>query len=772
MIKIYYHNITSDEAQFFHGITVPNFTIKLSDALTSGLFKVETIITDKLYKIYPLFYTESISTDNEADTVIDDLCIICTKQEDKETYITCISNENEPVQDYQNYASYYDIGDQLTTAEYNAIISMLRHSVTHSDTIRIGESYNGDYGFYEFDIEDTTVLDTGILITDETITAEPKVKLSNPSFHFSTYTLQLSILHYTGVNIFDDDNTDYKVVDTLEIELEPDTWVPIPVETIEHGYIISFDAEVQIRHDKSEIHMITGLTVSGEPDIIQSGETAEVYSQLIDYGGYPYNINDASGKTIYFFERLTPTFTLTATPNPIQTGDTSDIYASVKDSDGSKIGAGTPVYFYQVEGAEPPLPTPTITLTGSNINVGETLTLTGVLSAGEDESVKIYQGETLLDTVTTGVDGAFSKTVTGLTSGSYTFKAVFEGNEEYQGATSSNLSITVSKLTPTISLTGSNITVGETLELTGVLSVGSGSSVKIYQDNVIIDTVTTSTGGAFSKNVTGLSVGQYSFKAVFDGDSTYTGVTSSIVQVTVSDVPTVLSVTSDKDVLSYADGDEAVLTATLTGGVVSGKSVVFKKGSTVLDTVQTDSSGVATYTYSSEGVGDVTLTVECMSLQETYDIEDCWNTQLSEVSAGSNTVNSIGMDTVHNVQNDDFCLIFDHKGNGNICIGATSEYSTPSTANYRLTLGSYDSKHYCAVRTNSTDESSGSSENNSTYYTYKIEKQGNTVSFYVNDVLWLTKTATFFSSYSSYSIYNIKWGGGTDYMKNIRLKPL
>ena len=159
-------------------------------------------------------------------------------------------------------------------------------------------------------------------------------------------------------------------------------------------------------------------------------------------------------------------------------------------------------------------------------------------------------------------------------------------------------------------------------------------------------------------------------------------------------------------------------------------------------------------------------------LQETYSLEDCWNAQISEVSAGSNTVNSIGMGTVHNVQNDDFCLIFDHKGNGNICIGATSEYSTPSTANYRLTLGSYNSKHYCAVRTNSTDESTGSSEDNNTYYTYKIEKQGNTVSFYVDDVLWLTKTATFFSSYSSYSIYNIKWGGGTDYMRNIRLKPL
>ena len=86
-----------------------------------------------------------------------------------------------------------------------------------------------------------------------------------------------------------------------------------------------------------------------------------------------------------------------------------------------------------------------------------------------------------------------------------------------------------------------------------------------------------------------------------------------------------LSVSSDKDVLSYADGEKAVLTAKLTGESVEGKSVVFKKGSTVLATETTDSSGEATYEYSSQGVGDVTITVECMNLQETYAIEDCLN---------------------------------------------------------------------------------------------------------------------------------------------------
>jgi hypothetical protein len=166
-------------------------------------------------------------------------------------------------------------------------------------------------------------------------------------------------------------------------------------------------------------------------------------------------LSDGIGRTVYFYEVLTPIFTLTATPNPIQSGDTSDIYSTVKDSDGS-VAKNTKVYFYQKFG----------------------------------------------------------------------------------------------------------------------------------------------------------------------------------------EIPTALSVTADKSVLSYADGEKAVLTAKLTGESVEGKSVVFKKGSTVLDTVTTDSSGEATYEYTSQGVGDVTITVECMSLQETYAIEDCLNYDSLTSNRGKWTVPS------------------------------------------------------------------------------------------------------------------------------------
>lgn len=147
---------------------------------------------------------------------------------------------------------FKSLGDQLGTDDFNAIVSLYRHFIEHNEQIRINDDVCGQYGEYEFDIEDTTILDTGILVTDETITAEPKVKLTSNLFKFATYTLQLQVLHYTGVNILDDITpSNFKVVDTLEVELETDEWVNIPVSTIEEGYIISFDAKVNIKHDKT-----------------------------------------------------------------------------------------------------------------------------------------------------------------------------------------------------------------------------------------------------------------------------------------------------------------------------------------------------------------------------------------------------------------------------------------------------------------------------------------------------------------------------------------
>lgn len=237
-----------------------------------------------------------------------------------------------------------------------------------------------------------------------------------------------------------------------------------------------------------------------------------------------------------------------------------------------------------------------------------------------------------------------------------------------------------------------------------------------------------------------------------------------------------LTLTSNKNILSAYDSETATLTATYTedGVGVSGKTVTFKKGSSTLATETTNSSGVATYDYSANGDGDVTITVECSNLQETYTIEDCLITLLPEttiVNDSGTKISSIGLDTIPNIQNTDFILSFEHKGNGTLSIGSKNSWSS-SSANYRLTLGYADNKHYYSVRTSSTNEGYGASASTSTNYEYRIEREGSSIRFYQGETLITTQTATFLTSYNTWSIYSLIWGSATSVFKNIKLKPL
>lgn len=93
-----------------------------------------------------------------------------------------------------------------------------------------------------------------------------------------------------------------------------------------------------------------------------------------------------------------------------------------------------------------------------------------------------------------------------------------------------------------------------------------------------------------------------------------------------NNVPSSITVTTNTNILSYYHSDEATITVTVLNedeNPISNYDVVVKNGSTVLGTVKTNSNGIAEYDYFAQGLGDVTLTIECGELSETISIEDC-----------------------------------------------------------------------------------------------------------------------------------------------------
>lgn len=88
--NMYFTNISDMELSQYHEKVENNFNIPLMEALTSGLFKIETMVTNSIYKVYPLFYCTSIVSNNPNDKILDNKCIICEKKES--TFFTFKSN--------------------------------------------------------------------------------------------------------------------------------------------------------------------------------------------------------------------------------------------------------------------------------------------------------------------------------------------------------------------------------------------------------------------------------------------------------------------------------------------------------------------------------------------------------------------------------------------------------------------------------------------------------------------------------------------------------
>lgn len=161
------------------------------------------------------------------------------------------------------------------------------------------------------------------------------------------------------------------------------------------------------------------------------------------------------------------------------------------------------------------------------------------------------------------------------------------------------------------------------VDLSGVLT---GATVGFYSGNTLLGTGVTDVNGVATFTHVFNTVGVFSVHSVFSGTENFDECVSSSVSVTVDFD---LSVSADKDILSYADGDSAVITAVVSDGSggVSGESLSYSimHDSTVIDSgsVVTDSNGEASITYTATRIGDVSVTFSLRSLlQKTYELED------------------------------------------------------------------------------------------------------------------------------------------------------
>ncbi len=137
-------------------------------------------------------------------------------------------------------------------------------------------------------------------------------------------------------------------------------------------------------------------------------------------------------------------------------------------------------------------------------------------------------------TVTSASDGKYSDTYTPSIVGSWSVKASWDGDASYAGATSSSVSFTVSKISTTISCStsSSEITEGDSVTVSGSISPAvSGKTVTLTykkpDGSTFTRTSTTGSDGSYSDSYKPDVVGSWSVSALWTGDATYDGASSS-----------------------------------------------------------------------------------------------------------------------------------------------------------------------------------------------------------------------------------------------------
>lgn len=318
------------------------------------------------------------------------------------------------------------------------------------------------------------------------------------------------------------------------------------------------------------------------------------------------------------------------------------------------------------------------------------------------------------------------------------------------------------------------------VDLSGVLT---GATVKFYNGTTLLGTAITDLNGIATYTYTPSQLGNFTFHTVFEGTENFTNCNSNNVNITVINAPTSLVLEADKSILSHYDNDNCTLTATLydnNNTPMEGLGVVFKNGDIVLATITTNSSGVAEYTYNSQGVGDVTITAECMNLVQTYSVSDCIIANVNVSYTGtstSDTVYSLGYDEIADLSSIDFEMewTFRQTARGcDVCLGVSSEFSvTPIKSNYRVLLGNSGAGAIrYGYRTTSTNASTTGSIGVNTDVSMRIVKNGTSFEYYVNDELLGTKTVNFWTNYHMFGIHTVQWNTGTTTISDLKIKPL
>jgi endonuclease YncB( thermonuclease family) len=195
------------------------------------------------------------------------------------------------------------------------------------------------------------------------------------------------------------------------------------------------------------------------------------------------------------------------------------------------------------------------TLPASSIEIGENITVTGLLlpmRAGESVTIMYRHNSewSTLTTVTTGFDGTYTYTWTPSVIGSFQLQATWPGDSMYTDASSTIVSLTVTKLPSTLTCNASAtiITIGDNVTLHGEVGpIRPEIDVTLQYQTASawsdIQSVVTDSQGQYMYLWTPSAGGTYQIRAICPEDEMYNSAVSAIQPITVEKLSVTITCT-------------------------------------------------------------------------------------------------------------------------------------------------------------------------------------------------------------------------------------
>lgn len=435
----------------------------------------------------------------------------------------------------------------------------------------------------------------------EPVTLTATVTVGAPSPAIANGTVQF----FAGALLLGSTTTDASGVATLVA-----TNIPVGVQSLTASFVanVNFLGSTSSPVSQSVTQANTTTTISNVPSTSVFGEVVTLTATVSPVSPSVAPVNG----TVEFFDGLNSLGTVTVTNGQ---GVLQISTLSVGSHTLSATFLASPSYASSTSGTVTQAVGQAATTTSlanvpSSSVFGQPVTLTATVAAvfpsiaTPTGTVEFFNGSQSLGTATLS-GGVASIIVSNLPVGSLSLTAQFLANASFTGSTSSAVTQTVSPAATVTNLSNgpSTSVFGEpvTLTVTVTASVPStalvNGTVQFFDGATPLGTAAV-TSGVGSLIVSNLSVGSHSISAVFQANTNFLGSTSQTVTQTVNQAATttVLEITPNPSVNFQVVTFKATVTANPPGGGVPSGNVQFLQGSTVVQTVALDASGVATFT--------------------------------------------------------------------------------------------------------------------------------------------------------------------------------